>query len=283
MSHAFGKFDLRGKTALVTGGGAGVGYNISRALARAGATVLICSRREQVLKDAAQELKKDPLVGSILHHTVDLADAQSVNGLIEHVLKTVGGVDIFVGNAAISCFEMLENIKDESIDTMCAVNLASNVKLVRAFAPGMRKKHWGRVIFISSLLSAGASPYEGAGMYSAVKGALNAFTRTMAVETGRDGITVNSLNLGPFLTDLTRNYLEQMDREHGVGAAQAAMNDFCIMSAVGRMPDCEEVEGIIQLLASDAGSFITGQNIGVDGGMGIVLRPYAREPSASAA
>lgn len=280
-SHAFQDFELSGKCALVTGGGTGIGYNITRALARAGARVMICSRRHDVLKAAAEQLQADPLIKEVSYQTVDLADRASVARLIDHANGAFGGVDIFVGNAALTCLELLEQIKDESIDAMLAANLAANIHLVRGFAPHMRTKRWGRIVLISSLTSLTASPHEGHSVYSAVKGGLNSFVRAIAVETGRDGITANTLVLGPFLTDITRDNFALLDRQYGAGAGAAMMDDFCTMTAVGYMADCHEIEGIVQLLASNAGRYITGTNIPVDGGMGIVLRPFAK-PSAAA-
>ena len=110
-------------------------------------------------------------------------------------------------------------------------------------------------------------------MYTAVKGALNSFTRTAAAEAGHDGITVNSLILGMYLTDIVRGIFDQLDKAHGAGAGAAAQNSFASMTALGRLGETPEVEGLIQLLASDAGSYITGANLAIDGGMSIMLRP----------
>jgi NAD(P)-dependent dehydrogenase (short-subunit alcohol dehydrogenase family) len=273
MTISLRNFDLTGRTALVTGGATGLGYHMTRALVSSGARVLICARRESVLKSAAEELKKAGLAGSVVYYPVDLASRTSIKALTAHALSLFGGVDIFIGNAAIDCLEHLEQIKDESIDAMCQVNISANVELVRAFLPRMRRQKWGRIMFTSSATTICASPHEGAGMYSAVKGALNTFTRTAAVEVGHDGVTVNSLVLGMYLTDMVRDIFAQVDKAHGDGAGIAAMNSFACMTALGRLGDCEEIEGVIQLLASDAGRYITGTNLVIDGGMSIMLRP----------
>ena len=279
MNNAFKHFDLTGRTALVTGGATGLGCHMTRALARSGAKVMICSRRENVLEAAADEFSKEGLSGEVLFHTVDLASRDSIKTLISHTLSTLGGVDIFIGNAAINCLEHLENITDESIDAMCQVNISANIEMVRAFLPHMRKQKWGRVLFSSSAVTVCASPFEGSGMYTAVKAALSAFTRTAAVETGHDGITVNSLVLGMYLTDMVRDIFVQIERAQGEGAGQAARDTFACMTALGRLGECEEIEGLVQLLASDAGRYITGANLVIDGGMSIMLRPHM--PSAA--
>jgi gluconate 5-dehydrogenase len=273
MTHPFQMFELKGRTALVTGGGTGLGYHMARALMRAGATVLICGRRESVLQEAAAQLTQENFSGRVLHCSVDLGDRASIRHLIAFAQEALGGVDIFIGNAGQDMLQHVADITDEAIDHMTQVNLSANVELVRAFVPQMREKRWGRIIFSSSATTVCSSPHEGAGMYTAVKGALNAFTRTIATEVGHDGITVNSLILGMYLTDIVRDIFVQLESAHGPGAGQAAQDSFASMTAIGRLGECHEVEGIIHLLASDAGSYITGANLAIDGGISIMLRP----------
>jgi 3-oxoacyl-[acyl-carrier protein] reductase len=273
MAHAFEAFDLHGRAAVVTGGATGLGFHITRALARSGATVLIGARRENLLREASEQLSTDPLVGKILYKPVDLGDRASIAAFADYARVELGKVDIYVGNAGQDMLQPIESITDQAIDQMMQVNLSANVELVRAFLPGMRERQWGRIIFISSALTVCSSPHEGAGMYTAVKGALNAFTRTAAAEVGHDGITVNSLIMGMYLTDIVRNIFKGMDATHGPGSGDAARNSITAMTALGRLGEAREVEGLIQLLASDAGGYITGTNLAIDGGMTIMLRP----------
>ncbi|SCW53598.1 gluconate 5-dehydrogenase [Sphingobium faniae] len=273
MSEAFKKFDLTGKTALVTGGATGLGYHMARALAISGARVVICARREDVLKSAVDTLSKDVAGGDILYRTVDLGDRQSIARLSEYCMGELGGIDIFIGNAGQDMLQPIEAITDDAIDQMVQVNLSANVELVRGFVPHMRQKRWGRILFSSSATTVCASPHEGASMYTAVKGALNSYTRTAATELGHDGITVNSLILGMFLTDIMRGVFDQVEQAQGPGAGAAALKSFSSMIALGRCGEVEEIEGLIQLLASDAGSYITGSNLAIDGGLSIMLRP----------
>ncbi len=271
LDDGFRKFDLTGKTALVTGGSSGLGYNMARALARSGATVMIAARRDDVLKEAATRLKGES-GAEILDQTVDLADRSSVAALAEKTAERMGGVDIFVGNAGQDNFELLDVIEDESIDYMLQMNVSANIELFRSFLPHMRQKKWGRVIFSSSGTSICASPHEGMGTYTATKGALNAFTRTAATETGHDGITVNSLILGVFMTDMLQEIVDGVEAQTPGGGTEL-INSIASMTAAGRIADVQEVEGLIQLLASDAGSYITGANLAIDGGLTIMLRP----------
>jgi gluconate 5-dehydrogenase len=267
-------FDLSGRTALVTGGATGLGYHMTRALARAGATVIIAARREHLLRESATRLNADGDISGKVHwHPVDLADRKSVSSLAAHAIESAGGVDIFIGNAAQDINEHILDIKDDSIDQIMQVNISANVELVRAFLPGMRQRKWGRVIFSSSVSTIVTSPHEGIGMYTATKGALNAFTRTLAAEAGHDNITANALVIGFFITDLVRHAEQLLRKTQGEDAARRFMQDFVGMTALGRAGRPEELEGLVQLLASDAGSYITGANLVVDGGMSIMLRP----------
>jgi len=274
MNAAPKGFELGGKTALVTGGATGLGYHMTRALARAGATVIIAARRAHLLRESADRLNADgEVLGEVRWYPVDLADRKSVSALAAHAIESLGRIDIFIGNAGQDINEHVLDIKDDSIDQIMQVNISANVELVRAFLPGMRRKKWGRVMFSSSVSTIVTSPHEGIGMYTATKGALNAFTRTLAAEAGHDNVTANSLVIGFFITDLVRHARELLRTTQGEDAARRFMEDFVGMTALGRAGKPEELEGLVQLLASDAGSYITGTNLIIDGGMSIMLRP----------
>jgi gluconate 5-dehydrogenase len=274
MNHdAFAKFDLTGRTAVVTGGGTGLGYHLTRGLAGSGARVLITARRADVLAKAADELNAGLGAERVFCHPVDLADRDSVTALAEHAVGDFGGVDIFVGNAAQDFLEPIDDILDESIEQILQVNVTANVRLVRAFLPGMRARRWGRVLFSSSAATVCAPANDHMAMYTATKGALNAFTRVAANEAGPDGITVNTLILGLFLTDMVKEAIDGYAQAYGAEAGAAFNRSFTNMTSLDRLGECADVEGLVQLLASDAGAYITGANIAIDGGLSVMLRP----------
>jgi len=274
MSATFDKFRLEGRTALVTGGATGLGFHMTKALAEAGANVLIAARREDVLREAAARLNANlEGDGRVCWYPVDLGDRHSITQLAEHALSQFPSVDIFVGNAAQDFHEHVANISNQAIDRMMQVNISANIELTRAFLPGMRAKRWGRFLFSSSATTVVTSPYEGCAMYTAVKGALNAFTRTLATEVGHDNITANVLVLGFFVTDMVRHAQNQIRATAGEAAARQFMEDFVGMTALGRAGSPAELEGLVQFLASDAGSYVTGSSLVVDGGLSIMLRP----------
>ena len=273
MNNTFRKYDLSGKTALVTGGATGIGYYMARGLAAAGARVMISARRENVLKDSASRLGTET-GGDALYHVVDLANPKSVRDLVDHAISTLNGVDILVGNAAMIVVEPLESIKDETLAEMFQVNVAANVALVRGFLPHMRTNKWGRIIISSSTASMHGAPSEPVSMYSMVKGALNSFVRAVAVEVGRDGITANSLVLGMHKTELVEEIVGVLDAKNGQGAGEAWLQAQASMTATGHIAESADAEGMVQLLASDAGRNITGANLVLDGGHTIMMRPY---------
>jgi NAD(P)-dependent dehydrogenase (short-subunit alcohol dehydrogenase family) len=270
--EAFRKFDLSGKSAFVTGGGTGLGYYMARGLARSGATVMISARRKSVLENAARLLSEDS-GNTVRYCEIDLSDRKSIRRSADYALRTLDGVDIFVGNAGQEAKAGVDEDQDEILSKLVQVNLAANVSLVETFLPHMKEQQWGRLIFSSSLSSLRAVTI-GQSIYAASKGAINAYTRMAAAELGHQGITVNSLILGAYQTEMMQtNVIDRFNQLHGEGAGEAFVRDFASNSALGRLGRPEEIEGQIQLLASDAGSYITGTEVVVDGGMSIMMRP----------
>lgn len=270
---AFEKFDLTGKTALVTGGGTGLGYAITRSLAQSGAKVLISARREDVLKKAAAELTEAGDGNEVLYTTMDLADRTSVEESARKIIDMLGGVDIFVANAAAEFNQPVEELEYELFDQMYQVNVAANMALSKAFIPHMREKQWGRIILISSIMADLASGPEKVSLYCSSKGALNAYGRVAAAELGHSGITVNSVNPGNFRTEMFEETFAHIAETMGQDVCDGIIADLTNSTCLGRLGKCEEIEGIVQLLASDAGGFFTGADINMDGGASIMLKP----------
>jgi NAD(P)-dependent dehydrogenase (short-subunit alcohol dehydrogenase family) len=277
MNQAYHKFDLTGKTAFVTGGGTGLGYYMSRGLARSGAKVMIAARRESVLAEAATKLTEEADGNQVLYTTIDLTDRDNIAATTDKVIAELGGVDIFVGNAAQDTAERIGELTVETIDRLFQVNVVSNMCMFQSFLPHMKKNKWGRVIFSSSIGSKRAQFSSSTSVYSSTKGALNTFTHRAACEVGHDNITVNSIIIGLYKTQLFNEVYDDIAEKQGKSAADAFANSFAEMSALGRFGNPEELEGVIQLLASDAGSNITGTELTVDGGMSTMMKPHPVE------
>jgi NAD(P)-dependent dehydrogenase (short-subunit alcohol dehydrogenase family) len=141
----------------------------------------------------------------------------------------------------------------------------------------MRAQKWGRIIFSSSGTSAAPLPQAGMTLYTATKGALNAIARTAACETGHDGITVNSVLYGMYMTEMSYAYMDHLESQKP-GEGKAFADRVSSMTSLGRIGRVDEPEGVIQFLASDAASYVTGANIVADGGNSIIGAPNPPPP-----
>lgn len=275
MNNGFSKFDLTGKTALVTGGATGLGLEMTRALLQSGAKVMMAARRENILKQVAQQISEELGVDTLSYHCVDLSRRDSVQALADHVIATFGGLDIFIGNAGMEAQQRIEDITDQAMDDTLRINLSANIELTRAFLPHMRKNKWGRIIYSSSEASEFGSD-DVLSVYGAAKSGLNAFARSVACEAGYDGITANTLVIGVFLTDMAMEHLNF--EELGEEGMRELMEKYISMVPLRRPGMPSEIGGLIQLLASDAGSYISGVSIPIDGGWSAMMKPSERPP-----
>jgi NAD(P)-dependent dehydrogenase (short-subunit alcohol dehydrogenase family) len=245
-------FDLSGKVALVTGGSKGLGEAMARGFAEAGADIVICSRHEEELKGALERITAGTGVRG-QYFVTDMSKREEVNQLAKASLAAMGRVDILVNNAGMNVPQAIDAITDETWDQVVEVNLSSCMALTRALVPQMKKRGWGRIIHISSIMGLASKAARDA--YSATKAALIGLARANALELGMSGITVNCLAPGPFLTDMPGTLLS--DAEKKVFSDRTAME---------RWGDPRELAGPALLLASEAGSYITGATLVVDGG-----------------
>jgi NAD(P)-dependent dehydrogenase (short-subunit alcohol dehydrogenase family) len=245
-------FDLTGRVALVTGGSKGLGKAMARGLAGAGAGVVICSRNEEELRAAAEEIRAEG-AGEVAAFVADMTRREDVRRLADEALGAMGRVDILVNNAGSNTPQPIDQVRDEDWDRLVELNLSSCMALTRALVPQMKERGWGRVIHISSIM--GFTSAEGRNVYSATKSALIGLARAGAIDLGPYGITVNCLAPGPFLTDLPAAVLTDEQRQA-----------LARRTALGRWGEPEELIGPILLLASEAGRFITGETLVVDGG-----------------
>ena len=245
-------FDLQGRVALITGGSKGLGKAMARGLALAGADIVIASRHEAELQFA---------LGEILEGTgrkgkffvADLSRREEASRLAKAAIEAMGRVDILINNAGTNRPEAIDAIDDDAWDAVLELNLSSVMALTRAIVPDMKSRQWGRIIHISSIM--GFVSKEKRNTYSATKAALLGLARASALDLGAFGITVNCLAPGPFMTDLPMSVLS--DEEKKI---------FSDRTALGRWGDPKELAGPALLLASEAGSYITGQTLVVDGG-----------------
>lgn len=247
------RFRLNGKTALVTGGARGLGKTMAAALAEAGADIALTGRSLDTLQATAKEIS-DATSRTVRCFAGDVAIANDVERLHAEVSKTCGDVDILINNAGTNIRGTLDQISEADWDSVIDTNLKGPFLVTKAFAPGMLKKGWGRVINLASIMSVIALP--GRTTYCSSKAGLLGLTRTWGLEWADKGVTCNAICPGPFATDMNRQLLND----------PKAYQQFVASIPMGRWGELEELTGAIVFLASEASSFVTGTCLFVDGG-----------------
>jgi len=243
--------NLKGKTAIVSGGSDGIGRAIAQTLAAQGAHVVICARNHEKLEAAVAEISSDG--GSVESRVQDVSDAEAYANMINEI-AAVKGVDILVNNAPHVGMGMITDTGLEDFQQNFKVNMDAPYMGTRAAMSHMADKG-GSIINISSVN--GSRAMQGMSGYSASKAALEHFTRSAAMEGARAGIRVNSVTPGPIMTPGTEAWFKH-DPDAGKAIADA--------NPMGRIGTPQEVANVVLFLASDASSYVTGASIPVDGG-----------------
>ncbi len=249
---------LDGKVALVTGSTSGIGLAIARALAGEGAKLMING-----FGDAAAIQKECDELGAI-HDGADLSDPQATERMMERCADALGGPDILVNNAGIQHVSPVESFPPEKWDAIIAINLTAAFHTTRLALPAMKAKSWGRIINTASAHSLVASPNKSA--YVAAKHGIAGFTKTVALEAARDGVTVNCISPGYVWTTLVEAQIPDTMKARGLTREQV-MNDVLLAAQpTKRFVTPEEVAALALFLCRDEAGSITGANLSMDGG-----------------
>ena len=252
-------FDLSGKTALVTGGSRGLGLQIAEALGEAGARILLTSRKASDLEQATAYLQAKGIDTRWV--AADASDAAQIARVADEAMQRVGQVDILVNNAGATWGAPAEDHPLEAWDKVMNINIRSIFLMSQAIGKlSMIPRRAGRIINVASIAGlSGTGPETQFIAYGTSKGAVVNFTRTLAGEWGRYGITVNALAPGMFPSKMTRGTFEKLGAE--AIARTAPLN---------RVGDDDDLKGAAVLFASAAGKHITGQILAIDGGVSTV-------------
>jgi dehydrogenase/reductase SDR family protein 4 len=244
---------LKGKTALVTGGGRGIGKAITKRLVEAGANVAIASRKMDNLKATADEFAG--LGGKILPVECHVGKVDQLEGLVATVARDLGPIDILVNNSATNIGQgpALE-VTDEMLAKMVEINLLAALRLVRLTVPGMMERKGGSVINIASI--AGLRPQPGGLLYSLTKAGLIMMTRSWACEFGQKGVRVNAIAPGLIQTDFSEFFWKNPEHLARLQKTQP----------INHLGQPDEIGFAALYLASDEASYMTGQVLVIDGG-----------------
>ena len=245
-------FSLEGKVAVVTGASRGIGRGLAEAVLKAGARGILVAVNPDRLRDTTESFTAQGL--DAVAHPCDLADPDQIDGLIQHVAREHGRIDVLVNNAGVTHGHDLFDYPDEQWERTLRIDLDAPFRLARGFARMMRDQGGGSIINITSICAELGGPDNPA--YAAAKGGLKQLTKAMAVDLAPHGIRVNNLGPGYFRTDMgAQSWNDPELREQRTRR-----------TLVGRWGEPPDLAGAIVLLASDASQYITGQDLYVDGG-----------------
>ena len=235
---------------LITGASGGIGTSLSKAFSSTNANLFLLGSSDEKISMLREEL---PSRENIRFFTVDLSQRENVNNFCDSIIDEFGGISVVINNAGITQDSLFMRMSDSAWDEVFAINLDASMAIIRKFIRGMIKNKWGRIVNISSVVASTGNP--GQSNYVASKGALNGLTKSLALEVATRGVTVNCISPGFIDTAMT-----------------AKLNDdqrskIIEKIPMGRMGAGDDIASLVLFLASNESSYITGQNIHVNGGM----------------
>jgi NAD(P)-dependent dehydrogenase (short-subunit alcohol dehydrogenase family) len=248
--------EFRGKVAVVTGGGAGIGLATAGRLAREGASVVICSDREDQTQQAAGGLREEGF--EVRGMRGDVTSSTDMKGLVDFAVETYGGVDVLVNSAGVQRYGTVTETEEDVWDEVLGVNLKGIYLAARHVIPEMRERGGGVIVNVSSVQAIASQ--TGVAAYTASKGGINALTRAMAVDHAEENIRVNAVCPGSVDTPMLRWAADLFKGE-------STIEDWGRMHPLGRVARPEEIAEVICFLAGPKASFVTGADYRVDGGL----------------
>lgn len=241
------------KNVLITGALSGLGYEIAKNISSDFNLILTYNKNKKNINNLKNKLINKKQF-NFNFHKLDLSTENSIKRSINKILKDNKNIDIFIGNAALSQHKNFFKITDKDFKSIIDVNVIGNFHILKLIIPGMMKNNWGRVILISSV----AAQLGGSRQihYAVSKSALNGLNKSIAKNFSKFGITSNTISPGIFPTEMTKNELKLNEVKKNISNMP-----------IPRIGKLSEISGIINFLASNESSYITGQNININGGM----------------
>ncbi len=255
---------LKGKSAVITGSTSGIGLGIARALAAQGVDVTINGFGDAGAIEAARAELERTYGVRVRYSAADMTRPGEIAALIAEAEQASGAVDILVNNAGIQHVAPVEEFPLDRWDAIIAVNLSSAFHSTRAVLPGMKRRGWGRILNVASAHGLVASPYKSA--YIAAKHGIVGFTKTVALEVARQGITCNAICPGYVLTPLVEKQIDDQARTHGLPREEVIEKVMLERQPSKQFVKVEEVAALALFLCGESAASITGAALSVDGG-----------------
>ncbi len=255
--------DLKGKTAIITGSTSGIGLGIDKALAEAGANIVINGfGNKEDIETACKDIESKGV--SCLYHNADMTKPDEIEDLIKTAHKEFGQIDILINNAGIQHVAPIDELPPEKWDAIIAMNLNAAFHTIRHTLPHMKKQGWGRIINIASAHGLVASPFKAA--YVAAKHGIVGMTKAVALEVAQQGITVNAICPGYVKTLLVENQITDTAKARGI-TEEEVINDVMLAAQwTKKFVSIEEVAALALFLCTDNAANITGTAHAIDGG-----------------
>ena len=255
---------LSGKSAIVTGSTSGIGLGIARALASAGANVMLnglgaAAEVEKTRAALASEFKV-----KIVYDGADMAMPEAIRALVAGAERAFGAVDILVNNAGIQHVAPVESFPEAKWDAILAINLSAAFHAIKAALPGMKARGWGRIVNIASAHGLVGSPFKAA--YVAAKHGIVGLTKVVGLEAAETGITVNAICPGYVWTPLVERQIEDQAKSHNLPRERVVREVLLAKQPNKRFATVEEIGALTAFLCSDAAASITGASLPVEGG-----------------
>ena len=255
---------LASRNALVTGSTSGIGLAIARALAKAGANIIVNGMGDPAaIEKERAAIEKDFGVKAI-YNGADMSKPAEIAAMVADAQRKFGSVDILVNNAGIQFVSPIEDFPVEKWDAIIAINLSAAFHAIRAAVPGMKAKKWGRIIQTASAHSLVASPFKSA--YVAAKHGIAGLTKTAALELATFGVTVNCISPGYVWTPLVEHQIPDTMKARNMTREQVINDVILDAQPTKQFVTVEQVAALAGYLCSDAAAQITGTNLSIDGG-----------------
>ncbi len=255
---------LSSRTAVITGSTSGIGLAIARALARAGANVVINGFGELEDIETERAAIETEFGVKARYCAADMTKPAEIATMITDAEAAFGSVDILVNNAGVQFVSPVEDFPVEKWDQIIAINMSAAFHAMRATVPGMKRRGWGRIVSTASAHSKVASPFKSA--YVTAKHGLDGLTKTVALEVATHGVTVNCISPGYVWTPLVENQIPETMQARGLTRDQVINDVLLEAQPTKQFVTPEEVAAFVVFLCSDAAKQITGANLSIDGG-----------------